>query len=72
MDKGKYFSIRHARLRIIAGGETWQEACQDFNEWFVHDYRAHSAWDEAHLGTYRNAFRLMKGLIKEVINREEG
>lgn len=70
-DQGDFCCIEHEGLSIIAYGDSRAEAERDFNEWFVHEYVENSAWDEAYLGMYRDAFHLMKSLIKEVINVEE-
>jgi hypothetical protein len=70
-DQGDYCCIEHEGLSIIACGDSRAEAERDFNEWFVHEYVENSAWDEAYLGMYRDAFHLMKKLIKEEIDVEQ-
>jgi hypothetical protein len=70
-DDDGYYSIRHDGLSIICGGDTCEEATREFNEWFVHNYKDFSAWDESHLGMFDEAFRLMKKLVKEEIDVED-
>jgi hypothetical protein len=64
----KYYHIEHEELSIFCGGDTLEEACQEFNEWFVHNYIDFNELGESRLCLeYVVALRLMNRLVKEEV-----
>jgi hypothetical protein len=62
----KYYSIEHDGLNIFCGGDTVVEACQEFNEWFVHTYQYFNEIGESHLcGEYLSSLCLINQLVKQ-------